>query len=203
MGDGVWDSIKGTVAKAAPLLGSMLGGPAGGTAGTLIAEALGTDESPDAISQALQDPEAAAKLKAAEQENRAELKRMKIEADSNQLTQINKTMRAEMQAESGYRTNWRPTFGYAAAIAFAIQMIGLTVVLGWVAIRRPDEVGTVISALAQAISALMPLWGIALSMLGIAIRQRSRDKETAAGQQQPMGMLAGLAKRIAGGDKGG
>ena len=47
-----WKDIAGTVGKAAPLLGTLLGGPAGGAVGAIIASALGTGGSADEVAQA-------------------------------------------------------------------------------------------------------------------------------------------------------
>ena len=50
-----WDSLKPWIAKAAPLLGTALGGPFGTMAGALVAQALGTkDASPESIKAAIQ-----------------------------------------------------------------------------------------------------------------------------------------------------
>lgn len=65
-----WKDVGGAVLKAAPMLGSLIGGPAGaavGVAAKIAAEALGVDSTPDAIAQAIQtDPTAALKLREAE-----------------------------------------------------------------------------------------------------------------------------------------
>lgn len=59
-----WKDIAGVVGKAAPILGTLIGGPAGGAVGGLIAAALGTEGTPDAVSEALKtNPDAAVKLK--------------------------------------------------------------------------------------------------------------------------------------------
>lgn len=50
-----WSSIKPWIAKAAPLVGTALGGPFGTMAGALVAQALGTkDASPESIKAAIQ-----------------------------------------------------------------------------------------------------------------------------------------------------
>lgn len=65
-----WKDVGGAVLKAAPMLGSIIGGPVGlavGAAAKIAADALGVDATPDAVSQAIQnDPAAALKLREAE-----------------------------------------------------------------------------------------------------------------------------------------
>lgn len=169
-----WDDVKGVMAKAAPLLGSALG-PAGGAVGTLIASALGTDDTPEAVASAIQaDPEALVKLKALEREHERELKRMVIEAETARLAEINKTMRAEASAQDGYVRRWRPTFGYMVAITWLVQ----SVAIAWAMVGAPENAADLINA----VTALTPMWGIALSILGINITARSRDKRASAGQ---------------------
>lgn len=169
-----WDDVKGAVAKAAPLLGSALG-PAGGAVGTLIASALGTDDTPEAVASAIQaDPEALVKLKALEREHERELKQMVLEAETARLAEINKTMRAEANAQDGYVRRWRPTFGYMVAITWLVQ----SVAIAWAMVGAPENAADLINA----VTALTPMWGIALSILGINITARSRDKRASAGQ---------------------
>lgn len=58
-----WKSIGRAVGTAAPVLGTLLGGPAGAAVGSLVASALGTDNSPDAVNAVLAaDPTALAKV---------------------------------------------------------------------------------------------------------------------------------------------
>ena len=53
-----WKDLKGIVGNAAPLLGNLLGGPAGATVGALVSSVLGVDNSPDEVHKALEaDPE--------------------------------------------------------------------------------------------------------------------------------------------------
>ena len=59
-----WEEVAKHVSKAAPLLGTVLGGPAGGAIGAIVASAFGVENTPDAISEAVKkDPKAALKLK--------------------------------------------------------------------------------------------------------------------------------------------
>ena len=60
----MWDTIKDLIGTSAPVLGSLIGGPVGGTVGSLIAQALGVEDTPQAIEQALKNnPDALLKLK--------------------------------------------------------------------------------------------------------------------------------------------
>lgn len=72
-----WKDIGSIVAKAAPILGTALGGPVGlvaGAAGSLVASFLGCEESPEAVGQVLKEnPEALLKLKELEDKERERL----------------------------------------------------------------------------------------------------------------------------------
>lgn len=185
--DWSWDGVKEVVGKAAPLLGSALG-PAGGAVGTLIAAALGTENTPDAVGAAIKaDPQALLKLQQLEKEHERELTRMTLESETARLTEINKTMRVEAAANDGFVRRWRPTFGYMVALTWLIQ----SVAIAWAMVGSPENA----AALINAVTALTPMWGIALSILGINISSRSRDKRVNAGQDG-RGLLDKLSESL-------
>lgn len=180
---GMWDSIKNTVAGAAPLLGSALGGPAGGAVGSLIANALGVEENPDAVQKAMQsDPEAAAKLQALQNEHQRELRRMVLEAETARLGEINETYRKEIGSEDAFVRRARPMFLYVVAFSVAVEVLIAVYVIA---------VGASLSDLATLYQALSIPQGIAAGMCGVYLKQRSNDKMVKAGMQ-PKGLLEGL-----------
>lgn len=68
------------IASMAPLLGSVVGGPAGGAIASVIASAFGVEDKPEAVLEAVKnDPEAAIKLRKIELDNKTELERIKME----------------------------------------------------------------------------------------------------------------------------
>lgn len=183
-----WKDIAGKVTDFAPAIGSALGGPAGGAAGTVLASVFGTEDSPDAVSKAIQqDPEAAAKLKQAELDHAAEMRRMVIEAETNRLTQVNRTIRSEAAADDAYVRRWRPTFGYLAAVTWALQSGGLVYAI----IAEPSAAPKII----EAVGSLSMMWSVALGVLGVSVHQRSKDKQVKAGQQ-PKGMIQGAIEAL-------
>jgi len=81
-----WKDIAGALGKAAPVLGGILGGPAGAAVGSLVAGALGTDATPEAVSKALtQDPQALVKLKELEVNAKVQLQQLAVSAEQNRL----------------------------------------------------------------------------------------------------------------------
>lgn len=192
----VWSDIAETVGKAAPLVGGLLAGPAGSSAGNLVANALGVENSPDSVQTALQnDPKWRAKLKALEQDHQRELRRMALEAETQRLAQVNRTMRAEAGSADPFVRRWRPTFGYLAALTWAAQ----TGAIVYAIVATPQWAAELI----QSITALTPMWSVALAVLGIQVRERSKDKAVAAGQRPEPGILGAIAERIRAGGKTG
>ena len=71
-----WDKIKDVVGSVAPVAGSLLAGPAGGAVGSMLASALGVDNTPDAVAAAIKsDPQAAVKIREIE----AQLEQTRLE----------------------------------------------------------------------------------------------------------------------------
>lgn len=81
-----WKDIAIKIGAAAPLVGSLLGGPAGSLVGSLVASALGTASDPAAVETALlASPEALAKVREMEIAHQTELQRLAVKAEENRL----------------------------------------------------------------------------------------------------------------------
>lgn len=181
-----WKDIAGIVGKAAPLLGGALLGPAGAVGGKLIAAALGVDEAPDKVAAALQaDPQAAIKLAEIEANNKTQLQRMTLEAETARLAEVNATIRAEVASGDGYVRRMRPTFGYVLAATVALEAVLAALVALFQADRLAD--------LAVVYDALATPQAVALAALGVYMKKRSDEKTTGIGGGGP-GLLSGLFK---------
>lgn len=191
------------------LIGGPLGRLIGGERGEKIANAVvstaqrvtGT-ASPDAALDTLrQDPAAVAKL----QSELISLDRSELEAETERLRVINATMQAEAASADPFVRRWRPTWGYVTAYAWAAQVGAtvLAVVAAAVLALTGDAAkgATLLTAVAGLWEASFASWGIALTVLGLQVHARSRDKAVGAGLA-PTGVLqslaAGLGSRVRG-----
>lgn len=94
----MWETLKDTVGKVAPVAAGLLGGPAAGAAVKMIADAIGSDEDPEEIVKALKtDPTAALKLK-----------ELESDLEKTRITARGKVIEAEAKGESWLQRNWRP-----------------------------------------------------------------------------------------------
>lgn len=81
-----WESVGRSLADAAPYVGSLLAGPAGGAVGALIAQELGTGQDPASVAAALAgNPEAAARVRELELNARVQLQQLAVTATKNQM----------------------------------------------------------------------------------------------------------------------
>jgi len=99
-----WKAVgKKVVQAGAPILGGLLGGPVGATAGGLVASLFGTGDDPEQVLQAIQgDPEAALKLRQFELEHRVELEKLRIEAMRLQLQDQADARATELATDKAY-----------------------------------------------------------------------------------------------------
>jgi hypothetical protein len=119
-----WKDIANAVGEAAPILGTLIGGPAGTAIGGLVAAALGTANTPAAVSAALAtDPDAAVKLKQIEADQSVQLRQLTVQDAANALSAetariqaVNATMQAEASASHWPTYTWRPFIGFVAGI---------------------------------------------------------------------------------------
>lgn len=108
--------------------------------------------------------------------NRHTEKMAEIEIQNYQttLSEINKSLRAEIASEDRYVRRMRPTFGYLMAGTWAAQMFGIAYVI----IFETDKAGVVMAAMGN----LSTIWAVGLSVLGIYVYKRSEDKKASSVQ---------------------
>lgn len=109
-----WKDIASIVGKAAPVVGTLLGGPAGAAVGSLISAALGTENTPDAVSAALLgDPDAIVKIQELQTNAKVQLQQLAVTAEANRLADV-QNARARQTANPNDKT---PTFLAAGVTA--------------------------------------------------------------------------------------
>lgn len=124
-----WKDIQADVAAAAPVLGTLIGGPAGGAIGSIVASALGTSNDAAAVQQAIRtSPDAAVKLRQIEADQKVKLQELVVTAANNQLiadtaaiASVNTSIQAEAKSDHWPTYSWRPFIGYT----FGIYVISL------------------------------------------------------------------------------
>ena len=199
--DAIFGKISKVLGQAAPVVGGLLGGPAAGVVTSLLSQTLGVKDEPDAVLAVLEsNPHAVERIRVLELEQKTELTRLRITAettrlvsdniaDTERLAEVNKTMRVEASSADPWVRRARATFTYCMAASWTIQTIAIAVGIVW----KPEQladVGTIMVALAG-------MWSVALTVIGVAVKERSKDKAVAAGHPPKEGMLGVLASRFA------
>lgn len=92
-----WSDIADVIGTAAPVVGTLIGGPAGGAIGGLVASVLGVDAKPEAVSQALQDPAAIVKIRELELTHARELQALTIKAEADRLADVQDARARDIQ----------------------------------------------------------------------------------------------------------
>ena len=172
-----WGIVGDFLKSALPIAATALTGGGAGLVGSLLSAAMGVDDNPDAVMAKLQsDPEAILKYKLSEIETNRDviIEAQKVEVKKLQI--VNDTYRVEINSGDPFVRRWRPFYGYCVAVSWLIQMLGFTFVFGFVAITDPGNLAAVIQQFAVLSGSLMALWGIALTVLGVSVHQRSKDK---------------------------
>ena len=99
-----------------------------------------------------------------------EMARIASEEYQTTITQVNRSLRAEVVSNDPYVRRMRPTFGYVMALTWAGQMGAIAYVI----VTDPAKAGTVIAAMAS----LGTIWTVGLSVLGIYVYKRSQEKRS-------------------------
>ena len=184
-----WGDLAETATKiGAPLIGTVLGGPAGAKVGSMVAALLDSDDDPDAVMKALQGDGAADKIKVLEAENAAQLRTLSLEGEIRNISEVNRTMRQEINSKHWYIRNARPTALYGATLS----CIFLVLIAGFVLLFDAGK----ISALATLFQYVMVPVTALCAIGGVYVGKRSADKHVEAGHPPRQGILQTLIGRI-------
>lgn len=189
-----WKDIGKIIGTAAPVLGTIFGGPLGGLAGNLLGGLLGLGGegqpaiTPETVQAAIAKggDVAIAAIQQAEQEAAARWGYMTqaIQSDAQQGQSINETIRAEIGHVSWW--HWRNLLGYCVVLWVIAPLPILTVFL-WKAN------GTGVQEVLQLAAALLPYFTIIAALLGYVATDTTRRLTTAAMGEHAPSMLANLA----------
>lgn len=111
-----WKDLVPLIGKSAPLLGTLIGGPAGAAIGGLVASALGTSNDPDSISEAIaNNPDALVKLKEVEATRAVRLEELSqqyakalLEAETTRVQLDVEDRKSARSRESDTKDSWTP-----------------------------------------------------------------------------------------------
>jgi len=180
------------VTLGAPMLGSALGGPLGGMAGKLVADAFGAAAAtPDAVHAAITDKSADLKI-AAEAAQKAESEWMEALAEIGkaQVNAVGETMRAEAMSGDLLQRWWRPLYALELSLiecpAFALTVLHAL----WIG----HEIG--INGLASLSGLLMTYFAARFGVLGVYVNGRSREKQAALTGEGTPSIVGAVVKPV-------
>jgi Holin of 3TMs, for gene-transfer release len=170
-----WKDVAGAVGKFAPMLGSLLGGPAGAVIGGVVSSALGTDDKPLSVSKAIaENPDAALKLAQIEADHRIKWQELAVDQAKAEIAlvaqqsgDVNKTMQTEAASEHWPTYSWRPFIGFAVGINVLLSSI-IPVGVFLAVIFGSQSSASALGALPMVLGALAAVNGTVLPILGIA-----------------------------------
>lgn len=165
-----WSDIGGIVGRAAPIVGTLLGGPAGAAVGSLVASALNVPNDPDAVSVALAgNPDAMVRVQELQLTARVELEKLAVQAETVRLQAAG----AQYAAEAADRDSARqlaakqPNDIVRPALTFIMLggslFVVVSVLIGWAneVIKDPTAaltVGTVLGLWLGMTKEVMGFW---------------------------------------------
>lgn len=119
----MWDNVKNIIGSAAPMIGTIIGGPAGTAVGSLVASALGVENTSAAIEQELRsNPDALVKLKQLEFENQVELKKIAFQHAALASDERKAEILDLQNARVNHKDHWMPSL---LTICLSLMVAGM------------------------------------------------------------------------------
>jgi hypothetical protein len=171
------DLAEQVIGLGAPILGNALGGPLGGLAGKILADAVGARApTPAAVNDALakaQANPAAAPVADAARVAEANWLSALAEVGKVQLEEVGQTMRTEAVSGDPLQRSWRPLYALELTL---LECPGFALVLGhglW------DGNVDIINGLANLSGLIMTYMAARFGVLGVYVSGRSKEKQGA------------------------
>jgi hypothetical protein len=187
-----WNDLSKTViGLGAPILGTALGGPLGGAAGKLLADALGAAPMPESVQTAIAERSADSTFAAeAAQKAEAEWAKAMAEIGRTQLAETGATMRAEAASGDVLQRWWRPLYALELSLvecpAFALTLLH--------ALWTGHAAG--INGFATLSGLLMTYFGARFGVLGVYVSGRTREKQAATTGEAMPGIIGEVVKAV-------
>ena len=188
-----WGKVGKAVAEFAPLLGGVLGGPAGAAVGSIVARTFGVDDTPDAVAAAIvADPGAGERLKTLEMTHRVRFEEIEMQG----IVQTNATYQVELASDDEYVRRARPGLIYMVKDTLKFQII-VSIFGGIVALLvYPEKATDLIAGIVAINNSVKEPMLLAIGVIGVYVRSRStHDKPIASGKDVPKGLIQTLLKR--------
>lgn len=180
------------VSLGAPMLGTALGGPLGGMAGKIVADAFGAAAAtPEAVHAAITDKAADLKIAAdAAQKAESEWTSALAEIGKQQVSEVGETMRTEAGSEDMLQRWWRPLYALELSLiecpAFALTILH--------ALWAGHD--SAITGFANLSGLLMTYFGARFGVLGVYVTGRTREKQTAMTGEDAPSIVGTVVKAI-------
>lgn len=165
-----WSDIGGIVGRAAPIVGTLLGGPAGAAVGALVASALNVPNDPEAVNVALaSNPDAMVRVQELQLTARVELEKLAVQAETIRLQAAGAQYAAEAADRDSARklAEKQPNDFVRPTLTFVMLggslFIVVAVLVGWATdvIKDPTAaltVGTVLGLWLGMTKEVMGFW---------------------------------------------
>ena len=188
-----WSAVARLVGSAAPILGSILAGPLGGAAGSIIASVLGVEARPGAVLDALNKSEDRdVVLRRIEEDHRNELIKLQLEAETARLREVNTTMRAELTSGEWFQKAWRPLWGFLSAFGW----FGIVAATVWSMLTAADA--AMLTALSGLLGSMTVVFAVPGAIVGVTAWGRSNEKIALSSGDAPKTITGALIERISG-----
>jgi len=133
-----WSDIASTISKIAPAVGTMIGGPVGAIVGQGLSMALGVENKPDAVAEALKsDPEALVKIKQYEIDHKYDLQKLQLKSAQQELDDVKDARNRQNEHEKA--TGESDINLYVLAWTIVIGFFGLIGVMMFVSIPEASN----------------------------------------------------------------
>lgn len=186
------DLGKKLVALGAPVIGAALGGPLGGAAAKVLADAIGApSEAPDVIAKTIEaTPAPVVQEKVSQAESQwAEAVKANAELAKVQVQEVNKTMRAELAATpNGWWGRWREWL----AIVLVAECVLWPILIAFCIVTGRVDGLVLLSAL------IMTWWAARFGAIGVHVWTGSHERRTAMTGQTSDSAIAAAIKAITG-----